>query len=142
MITNTKPDEHVTCSKKVNTFGFPKGGLGDFLREPRFFLNPQTQYILSGNYYTGKCIFWKYIVEVELSKLTYVEDKIIISPSFLCISVIFLQRAMVHYTILKTMLLYLLKVYPSLCISARNEGIVLAFFGIFSRKSTEINLKR
>ena len=23
---------------------------------------------------TGKCIYWKYIVEAELSKLTYVED--------------------------------------------------------------------
>ena len=86
-------------------------------------------------------IYWKYIVEDEVPKLTYVEDKIIISPLFLCISVIFLQRAMVHYTILKTMLLYLLKIYPSLCISAGNEGIVLAIFSTFSQNSSEINLK-
>ena len=59
-------------------------------------------------------IYWKYVVEAELSKLTYVEDKIIISPLFLCISMSFLQKAMVQYTLFKTVLLYLFKVYPSL----------------------------
>ena len=46
----------------------------------------------------------------ELSKLKYVEDEIIISPLFLCISLNFLQKAMVQYTIFKTVL----KVYTSL----------------------------
>ena len=50
----------------------------------------------------------------ELSKLTYVEDQIIISPLFLCISLNCLQKAMDQYTIFKTVLLCLLKVYPSL----------------------------
>ena len=50
----------------------------------------------------------------ELSKLKYVKDKIIILPLFLCISLNFLQKAMVQYTIFKGLLLYLLKVYPSL----------------------------
>ena len=49
----------------------------------------------------------------ELSKLAYVEDGIIISLLFLCISLNFLQKAMVQY-IFKTVLLYLLQVYPSL----------------------------
>ena len=50
----------------------------------------------------------------ELSKLMYVEDLIIISPLFLCISLNFLQKAMVQSNIFKTVLLYLSKVYPSL----------------------------
>ena len=43
-------------------------------------------------------------------------DLILTEPSsepFLCISLNFLQKAMVQYTIFKTVLLYLLKVYPS-----------------------------
>ena len=77
----------------------------------------------------------------ELSKLTYVEDFIIISPLFLCRSLNFPQKAMVQYTIFKTVLLYLLKVYPSLGASARNLGTFLAIIGTFSRKSSEINIK-
>ena len=50
----------------------------------------------------------------EFSKLTNVEVEIIISPLFLCISVIFLQKAMAQYIILKTVLIYLLKVKSSL----------------------------
>ena len=50
----------------------------------------------------------------ELSKLTYVEDELIVSSLFLCKSLNFLQKAMVQYTIFKTVLLYFLKVYPSL----------------------------
>ena len=50
----------------------------------------------------------------ELSKLTYVEDKIIISLLFLCIALNFLQEAMVKYTIFNIVLSYLLKDYPSL----------------------------
>ena len=46
--------------------------------------------------------------------MTYVEYKIIISPLFLCISLNFLQKAMVRYIIFKTVLSYLLKDYPSL----------------------------
>ena len=61
----------------------------------------------TGNSHTGKCIYWKYYVEAELSKLMYNEDKLIISPLFLCISVVFLKKAMVQYTIFKTVLLYL-----------------------------------
>ena len=49
----------------------------------------------------------------ELSKLTYIEDKIIISPLFLCIFLNFHQKAMIQYIIFKTVLLYLFKVYPS-----------------------------
>ena len=40
-------------------------------------------------------VYWKYVVEAELTKLTYVEAQIIISLLFLCISVIFLKKAMV-----------------------------------------------
>ena len=50
----------------------------------------------------------------ELSKLAYVPDQIIISPLFLYISLNFLQKAMVQYTIFKTVLMYILKVYLSL----------------------------
>ena len=49
---------------------------------------------------------------------------------------------MVHNTFFKTVLLCLLKVYPSLLTSARNQGTNLAIFGTLSRKSSEINLKR
>ena len=48
---------------------------------------------------------------------------------------------MVQYTIFKTVLLYLLKVYPSLGTSARNLGTLFSYFGMFSRKSSEINIK-
>ena len=34
----------------------------------------RTQYKWTGHLHTGKCIYWKYVVEAELSKLTYVED--------------------------------------------------------------------
>ena len=54
----------------------------------------------------------EYVVVPELSKLTYVEDSLIISPLFLCISVIFLQKAIAQYIIFKTVLINLLKVYP------------------------------
>ena len=59
-------------------------------------------------------MYWKHVSESELSKLTYVEDLIIISPLVLCISVIFLQKANVQYTIFKNVLLNLLKGYLSL----------------------------
>ena len=49
----------------------------------------------------------------ELSKIKYDEDQIIISPLFFCISLNFLQKAIVQYTIFKTVLLYLLKNYLS-----------------------------
>ena len=45
----------------------------------------------------------------ELSKLAYVDDYIIISLLFLCISLNLLQNAMGKYTIFKTVLLYLLR---------------------------------
>ena len=48
----------------------------------------------------------------ELLKLTYVLNNHIFL--FTGISLNFLQKAMVHYAIFKTVLLYLLKVYPSL----------------------------
>ena len=48
-----------------------------------------------------------------LSKLANVEDQIII-PLFLCISLNFLQKAMIQYTVFENLLLYILKVYPSL----------------------------
>ena len=34
----------------------------------------RTQYTWTGNCHIGKCIYWEYVVEAELSKLTYVED--------------------------------------------------------------------
>ena len=44
-------------------------------------------------------VYWKYVVEAELTKLTYVESSNnhipVISLLFLCISVIFLKKAMV-----------------------------------------------
>ena len=53
---------------------------------------------------------------------------------------IFLQKkTMVQYTIFKTVLLYLLKVYPSFC--TRNQGTICSYFRHFNRKSSEINLK-
>ena len=76
----------------------------------------------------------------ELSKLTHVDVYIIISPLFLCISVIFLQKAMAQNIIFKTVLLYLIKVYPSSWTSARNQGTLLSNFGTFSRKSSEMHL--
>ena len=54
------------------------------------------------------------IVKAALSNWTNIEDSIIISPLFHCISLIFLQKAMVQYTIFKTVLLYLFNVYPFL----------------------------
>ena len=75
---------------------------------------------------------------VELSKLTHVEVEIIISPLFLSISVIFLQKAMAKYIIFYPVLLYLLKVFPSLLTPARNQSNHLAIYGTFSRKSPEI----
>ena len=47
---------------------------------------------------------------------------------FICISLNFLQKAMVQYTIFKTVLLYLLKVYPSSWTSARNLGTRFSYF--------------
>ena len=63
-----------------------------------------------------------YILEIRcrgstvdaLSKLMYVKDQLIISLLFLCISLNFLQKAMVQHSFFKTVLLYLLNVYPSL----------------------------
>ena len=54
----------------------------------------------------------------------------------------FSQKAMVQYTILKTVFLYLLKVYPSLWKSARNLGTILAIFGTFRRNPSEVSVKR
>ena len=34
----------------------------------------RTQYTRTGYRHTGECIYWKYVVEAKLSKLTYVED--------------------------------------------------------------------
>ena len=48
---------------------------------------------------------------------------------------IFLQKAIVQHNTLKTVLLYLLKVYPSLRTSARNQGTILA------SRSSEIDQK-
>ena len=48
---------------------------------------------------------------------------------------------MVQYTIFKTVMLYLLNVYPSLCTSARNQGTFLVILGTLSRKSSDITLK-
>ena len=87
----------------------------------------------------------------KLSKQTYmyVKNQIIISPLILCISVIFLQLAMVQYTIFKTVLLYLLKVdiyvFMEVCFYEHQQETkvpFLAVFSIFSGKSSEINLKR
>ena len=34
----------------------------------------RTQYTRIGHCDTGKCIYWKFVVEAEFSKLKYVED--------------------------------------------------------------------
>ena len=34
----------------------------------------RTQYTQTGHWHTGKCIYWKYVVEAELSKRTFLED--------------------------------------------------------------------
>ena len=34
----------------------------------------RTQYTQTGNWHIGKCKYWKYVVNVEISKLMYVED--------------------------------------------------------------------
>ena len=44
-------------------------------------------------------VYSKYVVQAELSKLTNVEVLIIMSPLFLSIFVIFLQKAMAQYVI-------------------------------------------
>ena len=54
-----------------------------------------------------------------------------ISLLFLLISLIFLQKAIVQHNTLKTVLLYLLKVYPSLRTSARNQGTIFSYFRHF-----------
>ena len=62
------------------------------------FLGPSIHGLVTDievNVYIGN-----FLLRLALSKLTYVEDEIIISPLFLCISVIFLQKARVQYTIL------------------------------------------
>ena len=50
----------------------------DVLKDLGFFPDllymSRTQYTRTGNWHTGKWKFWKYVVEAELSKLTYVED--------------------------------------------------------------------
>ena len=51
---------------------------------------------------------------------------------------------MVQYNIYKIVMLYLLKVYPTLCRSAENLGTLLTIFGTFSQnrqKSIEIDEK-
>ena len=60
----------------------------------------------TGHWHTGKCINWKNVV--ELSKLTNINAKIIISPLFFSLSAIYLQKAMAQYIVFKTVLLYLL----------------------------------
>ena len=87
-------------------------------------------------------MYWKHVVEAELSKLTYVEDFIIISPLFLAISLIFLQKSNGSVYYLLDCIVLLLKIYPSLWTSARNLGTLLAIFGTFRRKSPEININR
>ena len=72
-----------------------------------------------------------YILEIRCWDWAFKTD---ISPLFLFISVIFLQKAMVQYTIFKTVLLYLLKVYPSLWTSARNQGTLFSYLRYFWRK--------
>ena len=57
------------------------------------------------------------------------------------VSVIFLQKAMVQYTILKTVLLYLLKFVHLYEHQQETQGTILAIFGTFSRKWSEIDLK-
>ena len=49
---------------------------------------------------------------------------------------------MVHYTIFKTVLLYLMKVYPLYEHQQETKIPFLAILSTFSRKSSEINLKR
>ena len=102
----------------------------------------RTKYTRTSNWHTGKCIYWKYVVKTELSKLTYVEDQIIISQLFLCISLIFLQKAKVQYTTFKTVLLYLLKVIRLYEHQQETKVPFLAIFYTFSKKSGEIKLKR
>ena len=48
---------------------------------------------------------------------------------------------MVQYIIFKTVLLYLSKVYLPFWTSARNLDTLLAIFGTFSQKSSEITIK-
>ena len=64
-------------------------------------------------------IYWKYVVEAELSKLAYFEDYI----SIISLFVIFLQKAMVQYTI-KAVLLHFIGLYEhKLAMSDGNETI-------------------
>ena len=46
---------------------------GDVPRSPSYGVS-RTQYTRTGHWHTGKCIYWKYVVEAELSKPTFVED--------------------------------------------------------------------
>ena len=64
----------------------------------------------------------------------------LMSQSFLCISVIFLQKAIVQYISFTYVRLYLLKVYQFLYTSARNQVTHFGFFGTFSHKWSEIDL--
>ena len=57
----------------------------------------RTQWTRTGHLHTGKCIYWKYVVVAKRwlrfqNWRTYVEDWIIISPLFLCISLNFLRK--------------------------------------------------
>ena len=77
----------------------------------------------------------------ELSKLTYVEVQIIISPFFLCISVSFLQKAVVQYINLRTALLYFfesLSVFMNISKKPRHH---FSHFRHFQPILSEINLK-
>ena len=74
-----------------------------------------------------------------LSKLTYVEDKIIISPLFLCIALIFLKRAMVQYTIFKTVFIESISVFIDI---SKKPRYLFSYFRHFRLKSSEINIWR
>ena len=65
---------------------------------------------------------WKYVVVAKLKINVFPP----VSPLFLCISVIFHQKAMVQFTIFTTVLVYFLKIYPP---TPRNP--FLAFFRHF-----------
>ena len=54
---------------------------------------------------------------------------------------IFLQKAMVQYTIFETVLLYLLKLIHLYEHQQETKVPILAIFSSFSRKSAEVNVK-
>ena len=94
----------------------------------------RTQYKWTGHWHTGKCIYWKYVVKAELSKLRNVE--------VLAYLWFFFKKQWLNILSLRLYCYIYWKFIPLYVHQQETKVTFLAIFGTFSRKSPEINLKR